>query len=421
MRTIVLLSAALLIACTNESDPATTTGAGGTSANTTGVGASTSSSGGESTTSTGGSGGSGAGVPNGKVPMFVAQGHVGSTVVSCDDGATWIGYRTFETEASPLVCGSSAAVRCFTGACEYLDGDQMCQSTAANCDCDHHPGSGKGLAFGEDAFVATYGWGQPGVVLRSTDGFTWSQVGSGDTFADVAAGNGMVVLSARSPEVSTDDGLTFTTGTDSQHVPWNVRRMFYFPESQQFMSSAASGAERDVRLTADFQAWDTPTTMPYDCTNISEAIEADGHIVTRGSASYVCVSNDGGDTFARVDLPNAPSLFSGPVWDGEQLIVWGDQGGVKAYTSADAETWTEHATALTGGDRFGEVARNPVTGTMVAARDQWQNWYEDMRWYRSTDGINWETLSAGAGIESHPMREMTFGWADPSTQCPLPE
>lgn len=55
---------------------------------------------------------------------------------------------------------------------------------------------------------------------------------------------------------------------------------------------------------------------------------------------------------------------------------------------------------------------------MVAARSQWQAWYEEMRWYRSSDGITWETLAPSDSILSHPVREMTFGYADPSAVCP---
>ncbi|MEQ9320462.1 MAG: hypothetical protein RIF41_14950 [Polyangiaceae bacterium] len=239
LRLVALICTPLLtIACSGEDATGRpggggTGGDGGTSATTGGGGSGTGTG-----TGTGTPAGTGGSPPDGKVPMFVAQGHMGMTAVSCDDGQTWTGYRTFETEASPLLCGETTPVDCFDGPCSYLDGNGQCQQTAT-CDCDHSPGSGKGLAFGDGAFVATFGWGQPGVVLRSTDGFSWSEVDAGNTFADVVAGNGFIALSARSPMFSTDGGLTFTEGTDAEHSPWNVRRLFYFPSADVFMQTAA--------------------------------------------------------------------------------------------------------------------------------------------------------------------------------------
>ncbi|MEM6789377.1 MAG: hypothetical protein AAF715_17790 [Myxococcota bacterium] len=393
---------------------ATTTGGSG------GGGASSSSSAGgaNATGPTGGVGGAG-GAPSDKVPMFVAQGEVGTTVVSCDDGKTWTGLRSFETEAHPLVCGRGDAVRCYDdgSGCHYLD-DGQCVVTDVNCDCNHHPGAGKGLAYGDGAFVATFGWGYAGLVLRSTDGFRWTEVQSGDTWADVAAGDGRIVLSGRTPMVSTDGGQTYTAGGKAEHGPFNVRRLFFLPTSGSFLQSAASGNDRDLLLSDDgLMTWRPPTSLPADCARVRSILEAGGTIVINTGEDYVCRSDDNGDTFTRVDLPGGPNLFSGPVHDGSQFIVWGSEGGVKAYTSADGTVWTAAETNL-GNERFGEVARNPVTGTMVAARSQWQQWYEDMRWYRSADGLTWETLPPNAGPETHAIREMTFGWADPSAACP---
>jgi len=412
------------LACTGAEGDATT-GAGGGSASV-GGNDSTASSGGESASSsssaTSGSGGEGGGPPPGKVPMFVAQGHMGMTVVSCDDGRTWVGHRTFETESHALVCESSDTVRCFDGdpsdpGCSYVDNGQ-CTIDGNNCDCDHHPGSGKGIAYGDGAFVATFGWGYAGVVLRSTDGFSWSEVQSGDTWADVAAGDGIIALSGRTPMVSTDAGQTYTEGGAANHNPWNVRRLFFLPTSGSFLQSAASGDNRDILISDDgLASWRAPTDLPADCARVQSVVEAGGTIIINSGEGYVCRSTDDGDTFTRIDLPNGTDLFSGPIHDGTSFIVWGNDNGVKAYTSPDGETWTASDTNL-GNERFGEVALNPVSGVMVAARSQWQQWYESLRWYRSADGVTWETLAPSAGPQTHPVREMTFGWADPSVDCP---
>lgn len=402
---------AVLTAC---GDDGASSGSGGGASGST---SSTPGSGGQSSTSNTGGGGEGGGaVPEGKVPVFVAQGHVGTTLLSCDDGRSWTALRSFDAEGHALVCAEVDQVRCFEGACSYRNGSGSCVDTASGCDCDHHPGSGKGLAYGDGAFVATFGWGQPGVVLRSTNGVDWVEVDAGHTYADVAAGNGRIALAERMPAVSSDAGLSFTPSTDAGHVPWNVRRLFYFAGAQRFMQAAASGAEHDVRFTADFQSWSSPATMPAGCLPIAEAVEGEGVIVTRGAG--LCRSTDGGASFTVSSLPGNAELFSGPVWDGAKFLVWGTDGAMHAYTSADGITWGNVETNLGGGNRFGEVAHNPATGTMVAARSEWMGWYEDMRWYRSADGVTWETLSAADGPATHPIGELVFGYADPSAVCP---
>src|SRR5262245_50601353 len=51
----------------------------------------------------------------GQVAIIVAQGLVGRTTISCDDGLTWIANRSFDQEGSDLLCGNKTPVRCITG------------------------------------------------------------------------------------------------------------------------------------------------------------------------------------------------------------------------------------------------------------------------------------------------------------------
>ena len=101
---------------------------------------------------------------NERVPVFVAQGHMGRTTVSCDLGRSWTADRS---NADGPVC--------------------------ASMDCDHDPGAGRGVVYGDDWFFATFGWGPAGQVFRSRDGIDWTAVSEDTTYAGLAIGNGRLL------------------------------------------------------------------------------------------------------------------------------------------------------------------------------------------------------------------------------------
>jgi hypothetical protein len=94
------------------------------------------------------------------------------------------------------------------------------------------------------------------------------------------------------------------------------------------------------------------------------------------------------------------------------FVVW---NGSTRYRSTDGETWTSDAG--TDGVTIGAVARAD-DGTFAAVRGGWDVWYEKQRFYRSTDGLNWETLPLTAFTQSHPITHMTFARVKPSKECP---
>jgi len=51
-------------------------------------------------------------------------------------------------------------------------------------------------------------------------------------------------------------------------------------------------------------------------------------------------------------------------------------------------------------------------------RGGWQVWYDQQRFYRSADGVRWETLAAGSYVGSHPINFIEFGYAPAGTVCP---
>ncbi|MBO6933822.1 MAG: hypothetical protein JJ863_02565 [Deltaproteobacteria bacterium] len=314
------------------------------------------------------------------VPIFVAQGHMGRTTVSCDDGRSWTNDTSMDD-----------AVRCFT------DG----------FDCDHHPGSAKGLAWSPrdgGHFYATYGWGPPGSVRRSTDGVTWDPRLEETTFGGLAYGNDVLLAGSRNARRSTDGGDTFEDGVDTGLMVWNVRRTGF--AGGRFVLVGEDGGERDVVWSTDGATWDRPSTLPGECgggiQNTGGIVDLGGSIVIVGGDGVACVSSDDGDTFSSTTIRDG--VTSHAVSHGGEVFVW-SRGEV--HRSSDGSDWSSSATAPSD-LLLGAVAVSD-DGTFVGVRGGWQNWYENQEFYRSEDGVTWETLGDGSFTGSHPIRDIQFG------------
>jgi len=318
-------------------------------------------------------------------PVFLLQGHMGRTAISCDDGQSWIHDTSLDDDA-----------RCFT------DG----------LDCDHHAGSGKGLAWAPDGeggghFFATFGWGQPGGIDRSSDGVTWERKLGDTTFGGLAFMDDTLVAGSRTARVSGDRGETFSAGIDTGLNGWNARRAGV--AGGRFV---LVGDDSDVVWSEDGETWSRPDTLPPGCglsIQVSGGIlDLDGTIVIVGGDGGSCVSTDGGVTFAvhtiRDGIGSQAVVHDGRVW------VW-SRGEV--HTSTDGVTWVSEPTTPA------DLGIGPVAvsddGTFVGVKGGWQQWYEAQRFYRSTDGVTWEELPEGSYTGSHPVRAMAFGYVD---ECP---
>ncbi|MDQ3035532.1 MAG: glycoside hydrolase [Myxococcota bacterium] len=324
---------------------------------------------------------------SGLVPIFVAQGYAGRTTISCDDGRSWLANQSDDD-----------AIRCFS------DG----------FDCDHHPGRAKGVVYSHGYFVATYGWGPAGGVQRSRDGVDWTTTLEGTTFGGIAVSDMQVMLGARSARVSEDDGATWSEPISTMLEGYNVRRAGYAAHDGGRMLLVGDGG--DVTLSSDGGAtWWRPTTLPSSC---GAGIQNDGGIgyvagaiVIVGGDGSVCRSTDGGTTWTAHSIGSDISS-SEVVQTASELLVW---GGGELHRSSDGATWT--STALQpSGTSIGAVARSP-DGTFVAVNSGWNRWYEQQRFYRSSDGVTWEQLASDRYVGSHPIFQIRFGLAEPSAAC----
>ncbi len=390
-------------AATSSPDPSGTTTGSPTTA-TTGVDPSGDDSSG---------GGDSSGAPVGGVPVFFAAGDIGRTTYSCDMGQSWTGNRSYDLEGDAHVCGEVQPVTCYDegSGCQFMDGDG-CQSTGSNCDCDHHPGAVQGIAYGDGWWVATWGWGPPGSVRRSQDGAQWDIVIEGTTFGGLAYGNGTFMVGGRQPQVSTDGGATWADAAAADfeasngQTIYNLRQLAFAPAmGGHFVAIATSGDNRDILISSDEgESWWRPDQRPEACLANNQGILSSGEtIVLLGRDGDACTSVDGGQTWTVQAVGG-----SGPGgWDGAQFWWW---SGDQAFTSEDGLSWS--AQPISPSLNLGTVAVDPLTGTFVAVRGGWQNWYDEQEFYRSEDGVTWEVLDGAAFEGSHRIRHIAFAQSE---------
>ncbi|MBX3248845.1 MAG: exo-alpha-sialidase [Myxococcales bacterium] len=333
------------------------------------------------------------GAPDGRVPVFVAQGHAGRLVRSCDGGRSWIDDQSHDD-----------AIRCFSG----------------GFDCDHHPGAGKGITYGRERFYATFGWGPAGGVFRSEHGARWSPLLEGTTFGGIAFGRDTVLLGARDARRSADRGDSWSSPISTSLQGWNVRRVGWVDAGEpgdegRFVVIGDGDGGPDMVVSGDGgRSWWRPTFPRGTCGN---GVQSDGGVafgngvlVVVGSDGNVCRSTDAGRTFTAARV--GAGIGSQLVFDGTRFFVWA-QG--RAFHSPDGATWTEQAT--TPSVAPGPVAYHPTLRRFVAVRGGWQTWYDQQVFWHSEDGVRWSVAEARGG---HPIRFVAAGFAPPSERCPLP-
>jgi hypothetical protein len=323
-----------------------------------------------------------------KADVFVAVGHMGRSVMSCDDGATWIHDQSEKDDA-----------RC------WVDGDPN------YVECDHTAFSSPagGVAFGDGRFYASYGWGYDGSVRRSSDGWHWETVktdgwGGGVAFAKKT----VFTLWEGQWFTSTDQGGTWTpvvyAGKDNlDHA---------FPRGvgdRLFALGRANGAVKGAISTDSGATWTTATGLGQD--TAKHIAEGNNVLVSIGDNGVSARSTDGGMTWASKQVVTEGSWTTALVFDGTAFVAW---AGSTKWSSPDGVTWS--SAPVTGVPPWwsAAVSFNPKTKTYVAVLNAWGNYYDKQKAYRSADGLTWTTLDAAHFKGGHPISNIVLGQVDPS-------
>lgn len=368
---------------TGDGGAATAGGAGG-SAGTGGRGEAGASMGGAGT---GGAASPGTGgAPAGLVPMFVAIGKMSRTTLSCDDGRTWIANRSEDDGA-----------RCWE---------------PGGPECDHHPGSGTALAYGDGVFIANFGWGTPGKRWRSTDGVTWDPIpGITEALGGLAFGNGVFVGGADRPPISRDGGLTWSRGADVRFGV-NIRRMGFASEGGGRFVMLGDAQTANLMVSSDGgMTFTRPAGLPAACMRSPIGVASGaGVIVAAGGDGDICTSTDAGRSWSAIKLPTGIRSI---LWYQDRFLAYDRDRG---YRSSNGRDWTRFDTeprVLS----LGPVAAAPH-GTLVGVFEEWRQYYDRQVFYRSTDGVRWQALPRGSYTGSHPISFIVWGHGRPSAQCP---
>jgi hypothetical protein len=338
----------------------------------------------------GGDAGAAGAIGGAPVPVFVAQGHHGRLTISCDGGQSWIHNKSADD-----------ALRCFSN---------------DKSDCNHSPNAGRGIAYGNNVFAITWGWGAPGTQQRSTDAKNWEDTATNaPTYADIAFGNGKFVGASDPVGISTDGGSWQQGGRVG--IDMNIRSIdFIAHDGGRFIITGESGDRHTIMHSADTESWQTASDRENGCGSGYQGMAyGNGAAVLASAGGYVCYSLDGGDEWKKVDLPG-DVLTSNVIWTGTEFMVW---DGATLHRSDDGQAWTNERT-VPENIAIGTVARGE-DGSFVAANWGWTTWYDQQRFFRSTDGKNWEVLAQDKFVGSHPIQFIHFGYVEPGAGCPAAE
>ena len=336
-------------------------------------------------------------VTSGMKSIFIGSGQGFRTMMSCDDGLSWI---HDQTDAGALVGGES-------------------------------PGTSRGMDSGNGYIYAKYGWGSDpnnisykGTIRRSRDGVNWDVIFTGDWGGGVAYGKDLLFTASASWDgnwqISSNNGLSWTKLTDPA-----VTSISGIPDHPPVFRLKdkifISGRNQKIALSYDQgRTWTLLTSGFLGDSEARSFAEGNGVIVSFSfdystNNGTVSRSTDNGKTWTGSVLGG---LWSPIIFNGTEFVGL-SQG--KTWKSSDGIKWSTTITKIDGVDAppWWEITAqfNPVTGTYVGISSGWQQDYDKQRAYRSKDGINWTTLDATKFKGGNPMQTMIVGEIE-AKYCP---
>lgn len=343
-------------------------------------------------------------LPVGQKDVFMAFGKVARTVMSCDDGATWINDQS-----------DDPAAQCWTGTAD---------TNPHYVECDHDARSSVGLDSGTDGwFYAQYGWGYDGTIRRTRNGVNWQVVRTAGWGGGLAvAKNILFTLWGSLWSYSKDNGTTWQNATTIPSVSFD--HPFVKHVGDKLITSGRQNGDMAVSLDSGV----TWTRAPeFEAGWGDSFAEGNGMIVSTGTrldatnqpvTGFAARSLDNGKTWSAVGVFASKSWSANIIFDGKYFVNWADG---KKWSSADGVAWTSvpFTTGSINPQYWGAtVAYNSRTGTYTAITSSWGAWYSSQRAFRSSDGITFKELDGLHFKGGHPIVKLILGQMD-SASCPV--
>lgn len=297
--------------------------------------------------------------------VFIAFGHVGRTVLSCDNGRTWFADQSLDD-----------AARC------WQEGGP---------ECDHQSHSGVDITVAEGQVFRTLGWGAPGGIDRSPDGIRWTRISEDSSWSALVHGRGRLIgFGGWGSTVSMDLGDSF----EDLDIPLQAtsrRALFFSYGSGRFIVYG----DTHVALSNDGESWAIHRgVLAQDINCAGHFSYGDGVLLLAGDQG-ICRSADGGESWTVSYQGDVHS----PMWTGSQFEAWAN--GMK-LTSSDGTDW-EETPLVPAGIRIRRAERNDA-GHYVGVEQGWDNYYEAQRFHYSADGVRWTEASSYRG--GHPINKI---------------
>ncbi len=320
--------------------------------------------------------------------IFIGSGHVGRTVMSCDDGLSWINDRS--------------DVGAITG--------------------DHSASASRGIDAGNGYIYANYGWGYNGSVRRSQDGINWTVIHDGTWGGGIAYGKDYLFHGAEGGKwyTSNNNGTSWVQLISADIG--NINNQFDYPSFTRLNDKIfASGRNQKLGISYDQgRTWKLITAGLLGNTEKRTFAEGNGVIV---SFSYDSIINEGNVSRSTDNGQTWTGFMLGGSWtqivfNGTQFVGW-SRG--QTWKSSDGLTWTSTPTKIDGINApswwTATTQYNPKTGTYVSILNAWGNEYDKQKAYRSKDGISWTTLDSTKYKGGSTMKSMIVGEID-QKYCP---
>jgi len=330
--------------------------------------------------------------PPGTVPLFVAFGHGDRTMVSCDDGKTWVANQ-FVEDREP-------------GDDRYSE-DQM---------------RAMGLAYDNGVFVKWLGWNGPVKISRSENGVDWTVTADRDQgwAWDGAGANGVFLYSlGRERTRSVDGGKTWTSQKNNGIRIGHTH--FLYGEAGEETRWIVYGDGKIVYSTDNGETWEA-AELPEDEFSLRGSGAFGGGrfvIVPRFGEKgprgpYIgAYSEDGGKTWqASQEVPERPR---GILWDGERFLLFTSTDDV-VYESPDGKAWSrvEDVSNAKGFTAFAQSDQ----GTYIALESGGGKPKEaggESVIYRSDDGLHWEHVEVN--VPGDQLTHVVFGYGQEPAAC----